>query len=310
MHTPESHRSFGIFVLPILFLFIGSCSVLFWKPVSQSVDARWAGQTRVYEVLLHFETRMSWNPWSQAAVNRNYRTEILLHVIQNGQIKESRSLITFDGWVSPESFMPYARGFIMQRGDSEILGGGKQEIYAVTIAPDYQSATGKTLINPEHTLIGSYVTPDGRTLALFSSDADVEEPGGMIYYSFYSLTETTTHRDPVLQSKGSFEFDGAPGLPELTWGNGLDRIYARLPAAVLEIEASTGEVREANRFPACFDMVRIPPFVSRRGFRFSRSEEGLAIIDEGNPLPSPFTFVPMIDEMAAISTDCKQYLGR
>ncbi len=300
----------ALFLLFFIFLFGSSCSVLFWKPVSQSVDARWANSNRVYEVLLHFETRMSWNPWSQAAVNRNYSTEIILHAVRNGQVEQSRSLVTFEGWVLPESFYPYAKGFIMQRGTSEQLGEGKREVYAINVSSDLKSATGKTLIEPERQIQGLFVTPDGRTLALFTSDAEPSEPGGEIHYSFYSLAGATIHKDPVLLSKGSFPFEGAPGLPELTWGNGMDRVYARLPAVVLELEASTGESREAERFPACFDMVRVPPFVSPQGFRFARSEEGLAIIDEGQRLPSPFAFVPMIEDMATISTDCKQYLVR
>lgn len=289
---------------------LSSCSVLFWKPVSQSVDARWANPHRVYEVLLHFETRMSWNPWNQAAVNRDYTTEIYLHTVRNGQVEKSESLITFDGWVLAESFYPYAKGFIMQRGTSDELGEGPREVYAINISGDRKSATGRTLIEPELPIEGLFVTPDGRTLALFTTDAKHTEPGGDIHFAFYSLVGVTEHKEPRLLSEGSFPFEGAPGLPELTWGNGLDRIYARLPAVVMEIEASTGEVREANRFPACFDMVRIPPFVNAQGFRFSRSEEGLAIIDEGTRLPSPFAFVPMIQDMAAISTDCNQYLGR
>ncbi len=304
------NRIFVTILLSQILLFSASCSVLFWKPVSQSVDARWANTNRVYEVLLHFETRMSWNPWSQAAVNRNYSTEIILHAVRNGQVEESRSLITFEGWVPAESFYPYSRGFVMQRGTSDELGAGTREVYAINVSSDLKSATGRTLIEPERQIQGLFVTPDGRTLAIFTSDADPSEPGGEIHYAFYSLAGATVHKDPVLLSEGSFPFEGAPGLPELTWGNGMDRVYARLPAVVLELEASTGESREAQRFPACFDMVRVPPFVSPQGFRFARSEEGLAIIDEGKRLPSPFLFVPMIEDMAAISTDCKQYLNR
>lgn len=297
-------------LLAFLLLLLPSCSVLFWKPVSQSIDARWANSNRVYEVLLHFETRMSWNPWNQGAVNKNYSTEIIMHSVRNGQVEKSRSLITFEGWVLSESFYPYANGFLMQRGKSDQLGEGKREVYAINVAPDRTSATGRTLIEPERQIQGLFVTPDGRTLAMFTSDAEPSEPGGEIYYSFYSLAGVTAHKEPVLLSSGSFSFEGAPGLPELTWGNGMDRIYARMPALVLELEASTGEAKEAKRFPACFDMSRIPPFVSAQGFRFARSEEGLAIIDEGKKLPSPFAFVPMIEDIAAISTDCNQYLDR
>lgn len=284
-------------------LLLSHCNLLFWRPVEQSVGAVWIQEERVYETLLRYESKLSWNPLDAGSVARNYRTDLILHRIGDGVVASSDNLLSMPGWVLNDSLYSYYAGLLVIQGKGAFGSYANRSVLGIEIAPNLKSAVAVPMLDTEKTVLAAVPSPERSTVAVFLAETgDDGEPGSELELGFYRFGRPSLKRSYKLSSH-FFTFEEAPGLPEYTWGNDSTRIFLKLPDGIFSASIF-GRFEEADSFPSCFFPTTTVPFTSSEGKRFNRSENIFAVIQEEYDSFRPGDQVPMTENPEDIGENC------
>ena len=275
-------RRGGALCLALLFcLAVNGCQVLFWKESVNREGGIWRNADQFIEIHLLYDSKLSSNPLNQQTLSRNYRTRLLLHSITGSRI-QSASFAEYPGWTLRGSLTVFSGGLFAIRGLDDSLAGPTRELVFIgpfPVAGDSSPSPGKvsfsSLSLPPGLIMAARVSPDEKRLAVFLTDATLDKPTGRIRVLFYKLERFALQagaakRSLTLEKDVGLDWEGAPGLPDISWARDSSGIYVRRRKDVFMVLPATGRALQANTFPACFQSTVLAGDISPAGRRFLR----------------------------------------
>ena len=259
-------RTLPLISILMLGFFFSSCKVLFWRDTSQYLMPAWQTESSLIEVRLDYETKLSWNPLNQQALSRDFESTIIVHRVENGELRDSRELAGYEGWTLEGSLFPARDVIILIRGTSDALGDEDREVLGFPMA-DRQVSEPSILLKPANTILLAVPSPDGRRLVILTTDATMDSPTGTLDVFFYRLTPRAAEPD----GQSRLQHPGVPGIPEIAWAPDSSGLFVRRPGDIVLAPAGGGEVRVATRFPRCFRPTTWGSSVSPGGIQALRS---------------------------------------
>lgn len=282
-----------------LLILATQCRFLFWRPVEQSIAATWIQEARVYETLLRYESKLSWNPLDAGTISRNHSTDLILHRIGDGAVVSSDLLVSFPGWVLDDSLYTYHAGLLMIQGTGQFGSIENRSVLGIEIAPNLKSAKAEVLLKTTMPVLAAIPSPERSTVAVF-----LQESEHALRLDFYRFGRASL-KQAYLLSSHTFEYENLPDLPQFTWGNDSTKIYLQLEDSEEIFAASIdGSLQSVESFPQCFFQHTAMPFTSKEGRRFNRSDNSLTIIQEDLSEVRMARPIPMITEPELIGEEC------
>lgn len=274
----------------ITMVLLTGCQVLFWRDAMQWSGGTWRDSAHFIEIELQFETKLPWYPLSQNHLARNYTTKLHLHSINKDEVQSS-VLGEYPGWTL--SVFGIEDSVVAIRGLGDQLGANKREIIRLT--PDIKQP--EILPAPERTLQTVLLAPDGKWLAVFSSEATMENSGDQQWLNFYQLQPTLRTDFPTI----SIQNPNAASVPVATWSADSSRLFVLLPNAVIAAAPGETVTAEVSSFPRCF--YPLGRQISPAGKRFLRQQDG-DIKFENVSSWTPYDKIEMISDRSRIGENC------
>lgn len=285
-------RLFSFFLLPMSFF---SCKVLFWSNARQWTSGVWV-ENSYLEMQLEYKSKMSWNPLNQNVMSRDFESVLLLHQIHSGSVEKTTELTRFPGWVLDHSLFLAGKNVVFIRGKGNDTGGLHREVVAVSL--EQPSDLRVWVLESDHTL-AAIPSPDGKILAVFSSDRTVLEESKTITVDFLDI-EGNARTNP--RKISGLELP-SPGMPEISWAKDSSKLYIHQGSEVLETEGYLS-LKKSVRFPSCFLPTSSGGDISLSGIRFFRQGEEGEIHLEKTVQSILFDQIPEISDPARIGSGC------
>lgn len=281
---------------------MAGCKVIFWQDTTGFLNVRWDDATNAYEPVLHYQSKLSWNPLNGNPMSRDYHSEILLHKVDGEKIKTS-SLAEFEGWTLEASLYKAGNKIFLIRGLNDSLATLKNR--QILVLPDKKSNKSDWVtITEKRNILLAVPSPNAKSLAVITTSSTEEKKDGTIYFIVYDIQNA----GPVRLFEQKIQWSGAPGSPLVAWSKDSTKTFLFRDKDVIAVDSYGANV--VKQFPECFHATRFSGELSTSGLRLYRnrsddSEDLPLVLTKGERLLS-FDSIPIISEVSRIQAVCSQ----